>query len=149
MHYKKGIEPGRMNISVKRPPRCKQQTATSAPLAEIPSGVAPALKTSKFIAHNRSPPWLRILHAPVANIAMTLRLIHAAGIEKIVMLSGDNQRTASAIETADIALMEDDLTRVAETILLGRRTLGIIRFNVIFNRSKGLQSALCFPTRPD
>ena len=80
---------------------------------------------------------------------MTLRLIHAAGIEKIVMLSGDNQRTASAIETADIALMEDDLTRVAETILLGRRTLGIIRFNVIFNRSKGLQSALCFPTRPD
>ena len=124
-----------------------------------------------------------------------LRLIRAAGIEKINMLSGDNQRTASAIaksagidqaigdlmpekklehvrklvsqygyvgmigdgvndapalaaatvgfamgaigsdsaiETADIALMHDDLTRVAETIVLGRRTLAIIRFNVAF-----------------
>ena len=38
----------------------------------------------------------------------------------------------TAIETADIALMKDDLTRVAETIVLGRRTLGIIRFNIIF-----------------
>ena len=127
--------------------------------------------------------------------AEALRLIHAAGIEKVVMLSGDNQRTASAIakqagideaigdlmpeqkvdhvrqlvsryqnvgmigdgvndapalavatvgfamgaigsdtaiETADIALMKDDLTRVAETIHLGRRTLSIIRFNVAF-----------------
>ena len=129
------------------------------------------------------------------EVSEALRLIHAAGIEKIIMLSGDNQRTASsiakqagideaigdlmpeqkvehvrkllseythvgmigdgvndapaltvatvgfamgaigsdtAIETADIALMKDDLTRVAETIVLGRRTLGIIRFNVIF-----------------
>jgi len=38
----------------------------------------------------------------------------------------------TAIETADIALMRDDLTRVAEAILTGRRTLGIIRFNVTF-----------------
>ena len=129
------------------------------------------------------------------EVTEALRLIHAAGIEKIVMLSGDNQRTAdsiarqagidlamgdlmpeqkvdhvrqlvsqytnvgmigdgvndapalavatvgfamgaigsdTAIETADIALMKDDLTRVAETILLGRRTLSIIRFNVAF-----------------
>lgn len=129
------------------------------------------------------------------EVGEALRLIHAAGIEKIVMLSGDNQRTASAIakqagideaagdlmpeqkvehvrklvetyrhvgmigdgvndapalavatvgfamgaigsdtaiETADIALMKDDLTRVAETVLLGRRTLAIIRFNVGF-----------------
>ena len=28
--------------------------------------------------------------------------------------------------------MKDDLRKVAETILLGQRTLGIIRFNVIF-----------------
>ncbi len=129
------------------------------------------------------------------EVSDALRLIHAAGIEKIIMLSGDNQRTASAIakqagideaigdlmpeqkvehvrklvsqythvgmigdgvndapalasatvgfamgaigsdtaiETADIALMKDDLTRVAETVILGRRTLGIIRFNVAF-----------------
>jgi Cd2+/Zn2+-exporting ATPase len=124
-----------------------------------------------------------------------IQLIHESGIEKIVMLSGDNQRTVdaisreagideaigdllpedkvehvrrlvatysmvgmigdgvndapalaianvgfamgaigsdTAIETADIALMKDDLRKVAETVLIGRRTLGIIRFNVVF-----------------
>ena len=129
------------------------------------------------------------------EVTEALRLIYAAGIEKVIMLSGDNQRTASAfakqagideaigdlmpdqkveyirklvsqythvgmvgdgvndapalaiasvgfamgaigsdtaIETADIALMQDDLTKVAETIILGRRTLRIIRFNVAF-----------------
>ena len=129
------------------------------------------------------------------EVTEALRLIHAAGIEKVIMLSGDNQRTASAIskqagideaigdlmpdqkveyirklveqythvgmigdgvndapalaiasvgfamgaigsdtaiETADIALMKDDLTKVAETVILGRRTLRIIRFNVTF-----------------
>lgn len=38
----------------------------------------------------------------------------------------------TAIETVDFALMKDDLRKVAETILLGQRTPGIIRFNVIF-----------------
>jgi Cd2+/Zn2+-exporting ATPase len=129
------------------------------------------------------------------EVIEALRQIHAAGIEKVIMLSGDNQRTASAIaeqagideavgdlmpeqkvdhvrklverythvgmigdgvndapalavatvgfamgaigsdtaiETADIALMKDDLRRVAETVILGRRTLAIIRFNVLF-----------------
>lgn len=121
--------------------------------------------------------------------------LHAAGVEEVVMLSGDNQRTAdfiarqvgidqargdllpdqkveavkalrekhgvvgmvgdgvndapamatasvgiamgaagtdAAIETADIALMQDDLGKIAETIRLGRRTLRIIHFNIIF-----------------
>ncbi len=40
--------------------------------------------------------------------------------------------TDAAIETADITLMKDDLVKIAETILLGRRTLGIIRFNITF-----------------
>ena len=129
------------------------------------------------------------------DVVEALRLIHAAGIEKVIMLSGDNQRTASAIarqagideaigdlmpeqkvdhvrklvarynyvgmigdgvndapalavanvgfamgaigsdtaiETADIALMKDDLTKVADAILTGRRALRIIRFNVTF-----------------
>jgi len=130
-----------------------------------------------------------------AEAPEALRLIHAAGVQTVVMLSGDNQRTASAIakqagideaygdlmpdqkiehirrlmaehhyvgmigdgvndapalaiasvgiamgaigsdtaiETADMALMKDDLTRVAEAIALGRRTLRIIQFNVAF-----------------
>lgn len=124
--------------------------------------------------------------------------IHAAGVRKIVMLSGDNTRTAraiadqagideaygdllpdqkiehvrklaaehggvgmigdgvndapalaaatvgfamgaggtdTAIETADIALMKDDLSMVARAIRMGRRTVGVIRFNIIFSLS--------------
>jgi len=125
-----------------------------------------------------------------------IRRIHAAGITKVVMLSGDNSRTAkaiaiqagideargdllpddkieevkrmkadignvgmigdgvndapalaiadvgiamgaagtdTAIETADVALMRDDLLMVAEAVVLGRRTLGVIRFNITFS----------------
>ncbi|MGZ0708796.1 heavy metal translocating P-type ATPase [Coraliomargarita sp. W4R53] len=124
-----------------------------------------------------------------------LERLHAAGIEKIVMLSGDNQRTVdaiaeeagiedasgdlmpedkvarvrqlvetyryvgmigdgvndapalavasvgiamgaigsdTAIETADMALMNDDIGKLAEAVEKGRRTLSIIRFNIGF-----------------
>ena len=130
-----------------------------------------------------------------ANAPEAIAALHRAGITKIIMLSGDNQRTASAIakkagideahgdllpeqkiervkamlgewkyvgmigdgvndapamaaasvgiamggagtdtaiETADMALMQDDLSRVAEAITLGRRTIGIIQFNIAF-----------------
>lgn len=129
------------------------------------------------------------------EVPEALQLLHAAGLEKIVMLSGDNQRTASAIaqqagideargdlmpdqkvehvqqlvqkytyvgmigdgvndapalavasvgiamgavgsdtaiETADMALMNDDLRKLAEAIAVGRRTVRIIQFNVGF-----------------
>jgi Cd2+/Zn2+-exporting ATPase len=129
------------------------------------------------------------------NATQAVRDLHGAGIEQVVMLSGDNQRTVdaiarevgideaqgdllpdqkidkvrallaqykytgmigdgvndapamaaatvgiamgaagtdTAIETADIALMKDDLRKVAETIRLGRRTLRIIQFNIAF-----------------
>jgi Cd2+/Zn2+-exporting ATPase len=127
--------------------------------------------------------------------AKAVRLLHDAGIRRIVMLTGDNIRTATriggqvgidqvkaellpedkirqvkklaadfhsagmigdgvndapalaaanvgiamgvagsdtAIETADVALMRDDLLMVSEAIRLGRRTLGLIRFNIAF-----------------
>lgn len=129
------------------------------------------------------------------NAAEAVRRLHDAGIHKVVMLSGDNARTANAIarqagideaqgdllpeqkieqvkklaasfgtvgmigdgvndapalaaanvgiamgaagtdtaiETADVALMRDDLLMVSEAIRLGRRTLGVIRFNIAF-----------------
>jgi Cd2+/Zn2+-exporting ATPase len=129
------------------------------------------------------------------HAAEAIKALHAAGVEKVVMLSGDNQRTATyiaqqvgideakgdllpedkveaikslrakypvvgmvgdgvndapamanasvgiamgaagtdaAIETADVALMEDDLGKIADTVALGRRTLGIIKFNITF-----------------
>ena len=133
-----------------------------------------------------------------ANAADAIRALHEAGVESVMMLSGDNQRTVdfiakqvgiddprgdllpddkvgavkalrekfgvvgmvgdgvndapamatatvgiamgvagtdAAIETADIALMQDDLAKIADTIRLGRRTLGIIRFNIAFSLS--------------
>ncbi len=40
--------------------------------------------------------------------------------------------TDVAIESSDIALMTDDLSRLTETIFLGRKTLNVIRQNLIF-----------------
>ncbi len=131
-----------------------------------------------------------------ANAKDAIRALHDAGVQSVMMLSGDNQRTVdfiakqvgiddprgdllpddkvgavkslrekygvvgmvgdgvndapamatanigiamgmagtdAAIETADITLMQDDLAKIAETIRLGRRTLAIIRFNVVFS----------------
>jgi len=130
-----------------------------------------------------------------ANAKDAIVALHDAGVRKVVMLSGDNQRTVdaiarqadideahgdllpdqkvdrikelmkreryvgmvgdgvndapamaiatvgiamgaagtdAAIETADIALMKDDLAKIAETIQLGRRTLRVIQFNIAF-----------------
>ena len=130
-----------------------------------------------------------------SNAADAIKALHAAGVEKVVMLSGDNQRTVdaiskqvgideakgdllpdqkiervrellarykhvgmigdgvndapamaaasvgiamggagtdTAIETADIALMQDDLSKVAEAVALGRRTVRIIQTNIGF-----------------
>ena len=130
-----------------------------------------------------------------ADAKKALKKLHAAGLSRIVMLSGDNQRTVdaiakeagldeafgdllpddkvervrgllkkhgevgmigdgvndapalavatvgiamgaigsdTAIETADVALMKDDLGRMAEAVEMGRRTLRIIRFNIGF-----------------
>ncbi|MCC7375694.1 MAG: cadmium-translocating P-type ATPase [Verrucomicrobiales bacterium] len=129
------------------------------------------------------------------NAAETIKALHAAGIEKVVMLSGDNQRTVdaiarqtgidhahgdllpedkvqrvrdlmarhkhvgmigdgvndapaiavasvgiamgaagadTAIETADMALMQDDLSQVAEAIRMGHRTVRVIQANIAF-----------------
>jgi Cd2+/Zn2+-exporting ATPase len=131
-----------------------------------------------------------------ANAKDAISALHDAGVQSVMMLSGDNQRTVdfiakqvgiddprgdllpddkvgavkslrekygvvgmvgdgvndapamatanigiamgmagtdAAIETADITLMQDDLAKIAETIRLGRRTLAIIRFNVVFS----------------
>jgi Cd2+/Zn2+-exporting ATPase len=129
------------------------------------------------------------------NAREAIEALHQVGVKKIVMLSGDNQRTASAIakqagideaygdllpdqkiervkalmanggyvgmigdgvndapamaaasvgiamggvgtdtaiETADMALMQDDLSQIAGAIRLGQRTVAIIKFNIAF-----------------
>jgi Cd2+/Zn2+-exporting ATPase len=131
-----------------------------------------------------------------ANVPDTIRSLHAAGVEKVVILSGDNQHTVdaiaaqagideahgdllpdqkvesirkllaaykrvgmigdgvndapamatatigiamgaagtdTAIETADVALMEDDFSRLVGAIRLGTRTVRIIQVNIGFS----------------
>lgn len=131
-----------------------------------------------------------------AEAREAIAAIHSAGVKKVVMLSGDNTRTAqaiaeqagideaygdllpdqkidkvrtlaqshggvgmigdgvndapalaaatvgfamgaggtdTAIETADVALIKDDLLMVAKAIRMGRRVVGVIRFNIIFS----------------
>jgi Cd2+/Zn2+-exporting ATPase len=41
--------------------------------------------------------------------------------------------TAQALETADVALMSDDLSQLPAVIHLGRRAAGIIQFNIWFS----------------
>ncbi|MDD4775388.1 MAG: heavy metal translocating P-type ATPase [Syntrophomonas sp.] len=130
-----------------------------------------------------------------ANAPSAVQQLRRAGISKVIMLTGDNERTAQviseragadefraellpedkvgvmqellaenykvamvgdgvndapamaistvgiamgaagtdvALETADIALMADDLTKLSYLIRLSRRTLGIIKQNIIF-----------------
>ena len=129
------------------------------------------------------------------NAKGSITALHKAGVEKVIMLSGDNQKvvdaiskevgidearggllpdekinrvkeldakykyvgmigdgvndapamaaatigiamggagTDTAIETADIALMNDDLSKVAEAVVLGRRTVRVIQTNITF-----------------
>lgn len=129
------------------------------------------------------------------NAKEAIAALHKAGVEKVIMLSGDNQRvvdaiskevgideakggllpddkinrvkeldakykyvgmigdgvndapamaaatigiamggagTDTAIETADIALMKDDLSAVAEAVVLGHRTVRVIQANITF-----------------
>ncbi|MGE5372238.1 MAG: heavy metal translocating P-type ATPase [Solirubrobacterales bacterium] len=54
--------------------------------------------------------------------------------------------TDAALETADIALMADDLSKLAGTVRLGRRTVGIIKQNIAFSLIvKGLILLLVIP----
>ena len=41
--------------------------------------------------------------------------------------------TDTAIETADVALMQDDLSKVAEAVRLGKRTVRVIQLNIGFS----------------
>jgi Cd2+/Zn2+-exporting ATPase len=41
--------------------------------------------------------------------------------------------TDAAVETADVALMRDDLRQLPVAVRLGRRTLRIIRFNIVLS----------------
>ncbi len=170
----------------KRLSAIEERGQTAIVVGEKPSGGAPG-RVLGLIA---------VGDALRANARAAIAALHAVGVNPVIMLSGDNQRTAdaiarevgidtargdllpedkvtalrelrekhtyvgmvgdgvndapamaiatvgiamgtagtdAAIETADIALMQDDLGMIAEAVQLGRRTLGIIRFNIGFS----------------
>ncbi|MDB6076928.1 MAG: heavy metal translocating P-type ATPase, partial [Akkermansiaceae bacterium] len=183
--------------------RMAHDTGTCSPEVErILAGIEDQGQSLAIVGHEPHPGCAGELLGIIAiadtlrpEVIEALKKIHAAGVEKVVMLSGDNEKTAAAIarqagideahgelmpdqkvehirqlvkryehvgmigdgvndapalavasvgfamgaigsdtaiETADIALMKDDLTKVAEAISMGKRTLKIIRFNLTF-----------------
>jgi len=92
------------------------------------------------------------------------------GMKQVIMITGDNPRVAKliadelgldgfyadvlpriamgvagtdvALETADLGLMQDEIERVPQAISLSRRTLKVIRQNIIFSMSMNLAALI-------
>lgn len=103
--------------------RTAQAIATQAGVTEVHAGLLPEDKL-EIVRRLRSEGHVVAMAGDGINDAPALA---AADIGIAMGAAG----TDVAIETADIALMTDDLTKVGEAIRLSKKTLGSIRQNVI------------------
>lgn len=104
-------------------PRTAQAIAGQAGVTEVHAGLLPEDKL-EIVRRLRSEGHVVAMAGDGINDAPALA---AADIGIAMGAAG----TDVAIETADIALMTDDLTKVSEAIRLSKQTLGNIRQNVI------------------
>ncbi len=115
-----------------------EQVGRAAGLDEVRAGLLPEDKVAA----------VRELRSRFGQVAMV-----GDGINDAPALAAANVGVAmgvagsdAALETADVALMSDDLRKVAHAVGLGRRTVATIRANVVFSLVvKLLALVLIFP----
>ncbi len=108
-------------------PATAQAIAAQIGVTDVRAGLAPGDKSTAVAE-------LRETYGPIAMVGDGINDAPALAAADIgIAIGAAYGGTAQAMETADIALMSDDLSRLPYALLLGRATMRTIRTNIIFS----------------